>query len=133
MFTIGKLAARAGVGVETLRFYQRKGLLDIPESTGKVRQYDETHLRRVTFIKRAQAAGFTLKEISQLLDMDASQHHQKARNLALKRLSAIDEQVTQLQAARTALQKLARDCEHSRNQPCPIIASFVESAPLTSD
>ncbi len=129
MFTIGKLAANAGVGVETLRFYQRKGLLGIPEPTGKVRQYDETHLLRVTFIKRAQAAGFTLKEIRQLLEMDASQHHQAARDLALKRLAAIDEKVAQLQSARTALRKLARDCEHSRNQPCPIIASFVDTTP----
>jgi len=130
MFTIGKLAANAGVGVETLRFYQRKGLLGIPESIGKVRQYDESHLRRVTFIKRAQAAGFTLREVKQLLEMDASQHHHKARTLALQRLAAIDEQVAQLQTARAALQKLAHDCEHSRNQPCPIIASFVEDAPL---
>ena len=130
MLTIGKLADKAGVGVETLRFYQRKELLGIPEPTGKVRQYDETHLRRIIFIKRAQAAGFTLKEIKQLLAMDASHHHQEARRLALQRLAAIDETLSQLHAARAVLEQLAHDCEHSRDQPCPIIASFVGAAPL---
>lgn len=125
MFTIGKLAANACVGVETLRFYQRKGLLEVPESAGKVRRYNETHLQRVLFIKSAQAAGFTLKEIRKLLTMDASQHHHQARELALTRLTAIDEQIAQLQSARAALEKLAHDCEHSREQPCPIIASFI--------
>lgn len=129
MFTIGKLAESAGVGIETLRFYQRKGLLDIPEPTGKGRQYHQAHLRRVIFIKSAQAAGFTLKEIKQLMAMDATQHHDKARQLALERLTAIDAQLTQLQAARTVLKQLAHDCEHSRNQPCPIIASFVDAPP----
>lgn len=126
MFTIGKLATNASVGVETLRFYQRKGLLEVPESSGKVRRYNDSHLKRVLFIKSAQAAGFTLNEIKQLLAMDASQHHQQARELALKRLTSINEQITQLQLARAALEKLAHDCEHSRKQPCPIIASFIE-------
>ncbi|MGX5913235.1 MerR family transcriptional regulator [Aliidiomarina sp. Khilg15.8] len=130
MITIGKLAESAGVGVETLRFYQRKELLEIPEPTGKIRYYDDTHLRRITFIKSAQAAGFTLNEIKQLLRMDASQDHAKARELAMQRLAAIDKQVEELQNARTALEKLAHECEHSRDQPCPIIASFVEGQPL---
>ncbi len=124
MFTIGKLAANAGVGVETLRFYQREGLLDTPKSTGKVRQYDETHLRHIIFIKSAQAAGFTLKEIKLLLAMDASQDHQKARQLALQRRTAIDAQLAQLQMARVALKTLVHNCEHNQDQPCPIIASL---------
>lgn len=126
MLTIGKLAASAGVGVETLRFYQRKGLLETPEPKGKIRYYDETHLRRLTFIQRAQAAGFTLKEIAQLLCMDATRDHNKARALAAQRLVAIDKQVEELQNARASLRKLAHECEHSRNKPCPIIESFVE-------
>lgn len=130
MFTIGKLAAKAGVGVETLRFYQRKGLLDVPDAPGKVRHYDESHLRRVLFIKGAQAAGFSLKEIAQLLAMDASQDHHKARHLALQRLHAIDKQLTQLQIARTILEKLAQECELSQHKPCPIIDSFVDGPPL---
>lgn len=132
MLTIGKLAASAGVGVETLRFYQRKGLLETPQPKGKIRYYDETHLRRLTFIKRAQAAGFTLKEIEQLLCMDATRDHDKARTLAAQRLAAIEKQVEELQKARASLRKLAHECEHSRNKPCPIIESFVEDVSLKS-
>lgn len=129
MLTIGKLAAQAGVGVEALRFYQRKGLLGVPEPSGKIRRYDDTHLKRVIFIKGAQGAGFSLKEIAQLLAMDASQDHQEARKLALQRLTAIDKQLAQLKTARTILEKLAHECEHSHHKPCPIIASFVEAVP----
>lgn len=127
MVTIGKLAVQAGVSVETLRFYQRKGLLNVPEPSGRIRHYDESHLRRVTFIKSAQAAGFSLKEITQLLAMDASQDHHRARELALQRLSAIDKQLMQLQIARTSLKQLVHDCEHNPHKPCPIIASFVDT------
>src|SRR5690625_7948758 len=67
MFTIGKLANQAGVTVETVRFYQRNELLDVPEFQGKQRYYQQAHVRRLRFIKGAQAAGFSLKEIKQLL------------------------------------------------------------------
>lgn len=126
MFTIGKLAASASVGVETVRYYQRQGLLPTPSPQGAVRHYNHDHLRQLLFIKRAQAAGFALKEIKLLLDMDASQDHAQARQLALTRLHAIDQQLEQLQNAQAALKKLAHACEHSTNQPCPIIAAFID-------
>ncbi|RUO38585.1 MerR family transcriptional regulator [Aliidiomarina shirensis] len=129
MFTIGKLAKTAGVGVETLRFYQREQLLPIPEPIGKIRYYEDIHVTRIAFIKNAQLAGFTLKEIKQLLEMDASEDHAKARNLALQRLSALEEQINDLKTAQAALQKLAHECQHNRHKPCPIIASFVEDNP----
>jgi MerR family mercuric resistance operon transcriptional regulator len=59
--TIARLAAAAGVGVETVRYYQRRGLLPVPASAGAVRRYDAGHVRRLRFIRRAQAAGFTLE------------------------------------------------------------------------
>lgn len=124
MFTIGKLAAQANSSVETVRYYQRQGLLPVPDSNGGFRQYDDTHLQRLQFIKNAQAAGFTLKEIKQLVEMDASHDHDKARQLALQRMHAIDQQLQALQNARSALQRLAHSCEHSKNKPCPIIQSF---------
>lgn len=96
MFSIGKLAKKADVGVETIRFYQRKELLTVPQPAGTIRQYDETHLRRVIFIKSAQTAGFSLNEIKQLLAMDASHDHLKARKLAVERIHAIDKQLTEL-------------------------------------
>ncbi len=76
--TIGQLARQGGVNVETIRYYQRRGLLPVPPqsasapSEGRVRRYDEAVLRRLRFIKSAQAAGFTLTEIAELLELDAS-------------------------------------------------------------
>jgi len=70
--TIGQLAAGGNVGVETIRFYQRKGLLETPARDGGVRRYGSQDLRRLRFIKQAQAAGFTLEEIKELMDLDAA-------------------------------------------------------------
>lgn len=125
MMTIGKLAKKVGVGVETIRYYHRQNLLEIPSTTSGFRLYSEEHARRLQFIKRAQTAGFTLQEISRLLQLDATRDHAKAQELAIARLHALDEQIESLQSARSALQKLAHDCEHNRGQPCPIIAAFV--------
>lgn len=124
MFTIGKLANSTDIHVETVRYYQREGLLPVPEARGGYRQYDASHQQRIYFIKNAQAAGFALKEIKLLLNMDASQDHAKARQLATQRLAAIEQQLEQLLQARSALQRLAHACEHSKNKPCPIIESF---------
>src|SRR6476619_4740796 len=70
--TIGRLATAGGVGVETVRFYQRRGLLETPVRDG-IRRYGSDDLRRLKFIRQAQAAGFTLEEIKELLDLDASE------------------------------------------------------------
>lgn len=123
-FTIGKLASQAGVGVETVRFYQRSKLLEIPASQGKMRYYDSEHLRRLNFIKKAQLAGFTLKEIRQLLDFDARADRTQARALAKQRLAQIDQQLETLMAARSALTRLALACESGAEGPCPIIGAF---------
>ena len=86
--TIGQLARQGGVNVETIRYYQRRGLLPVPPqsasapSEGRVRRYDEAVLRRLRFIKSAQAAGFTLTEIAELLELDASSDRARARELA---------------------------------------------------
>ncbi len=82
--TIGKLAAAGGVGVETIRFYQRKGLLATPKRLEGVRRYGGEDVRRLLFIKQAQAAGFTLEEIGQLLALDAGHNRSAARELARK-------------------------------------------------
>ena len=123
-FTIGKLASQADVGVETVRFYQRSGLLEVPQPRGKVRYYHSEHLRRLTFIKKAQLAGFTLKEIRQLLDFDARADRTQARALARQRLAQIDQQLETLMTARSALTRLAMACESGEQGPCPIIESF---------
>lgn len=69
VWTIGKLAKEAGVNVETVRFYERKGLIKQPQKIGAFRRYNELHLSKIIFIKRAQTLGFSLKEIEEILDM----------------------------------------------------------------
>ena len=122
--TIGKLAAAGGVGVETIRFYQRKGLLDQPGRESGIRRYGGEDLRRLRFIKQAQTAGFTLQEIKELLELDAGEDRSRARALAQVRIQALDEKIVELKRARDALQRLARECSHESSGPCPILMSF---------
>jgi MerR family mercuric resistance operon transcriptional regulator len=122
--TIGKLAAAGGVGVETIRFYQRKGLLEQPTRESGIRRYGSEDLRRLQFIRRAQTAGFTLHEIKELLELDAGEDRPRARELARARIAALDEKIAELKQARDALQRLAQECSDGSSGPCPILASF---------
>ena len=122
--TIGKLATAAGVGVETVRYYQRRGLLETPTRDREIRRYGSHDLKRLRFIRQAQAAGFTLEEIKELLDLDASEDRARARELAGARVKALDHKIGELQKARDALKRLARECGSGSAGPCPILASF---------
>jgi MerR family mercuric resistance operon transcriptional regulator len=122
--SIGKLAASGGVGVETVRFYQRRGLLPQPTRDEGIRRYGSDDVRRLRFIKQAQAAGFTLEEIKELLDLDASEDRSRARELADARVKALDARIVELQRARDALRRLARECGSGSAGPCPILISF---------
>lgn len=128
--TIGQLARQGGVNVETIRYYQRRGLLPVPDqpagaaSESRVRRYDEAVLRRLRFIKSAQAAGFTLTEIAELLELDASSDRVRARELADARIAAIEKTIAELEAARRALMGLSRQCAAADTLHCPIIAAF---------
>ena len=125
--TIGGLARAAGVGVETVRYYQRRGLLPEPaRPPGEVRRYGDAHVKRLRFIRSAQAAGFTLNEISELIELDASDDRARARELAQSRVAAIDEKIAELREARDALAGLASDCASTRGGPCPILKAFDE-------
>jgi MerR family mercuric resistance operon transcriptional regulator len=122
--TIGELAAAGGVGVETIRFYQRKELLRTPVRGDGIRHYDEADLRRLRFIRQAQTAGFTLEEIRELLALDAGEDRSRARELSKARIEALDRKIADLQRARDALRRLARECAEGSAGPCPILASF---------
>ena len=123
--TIGGLAKAAGVGVETVRYYQRRGLLpEPPRPPGEVRRYGDEDVKRLRFIRSAQAAGFTLAEIKELIDLDASDDRARARELAQWRVAAIDAKIEELRAARDALSGLATACAKKRGGPCPIITAF---------
>ena len=122
--TIGELAAAGGVGVETIRFYQRRDLLRTPARGGGIRHYGRDDVRRLRFIRQAQAAGFTLEEIRELLELDAGEDRGRARELAKARIEALDAKIADLRRARDALRRLARECGAGSTGPCPILASF---------
>ena len=123
--TIGALARSAGVGVETVRYYQRRGLLPEPaRPPGEVRRYGDADVKRLKFIRSAQAAGFTLAEIGELIALDSSDDRARARELAQSRVAAIDGKIAELQEARNALAGLAQACASGRKGPCPILRAF---------
>lgn len=128
--TIAGLAREGGVGVETVRYYQRRGLLETPERPetgghgGSIRRYGVGDVRRLQFIRSAQTAGFTLEEIVELLALDATDDRARARRLATERVKALDAKIAELKAARDALSRLARECGTGSSGPCPIITAF---------
>lgn len=128
--TIAGLARAGGVGVETVRYYQRRGLIAEPPRPagsglgGGVRRYGAEDVRRLRFIKSAQAAGFTLEEIGELLALDATDERPRARAMARDRIAALDARIAELTAAREALARLAERCSSSGAGPCPILAAF---------
>jgi MerR family mercuric resistance operon transcriptional regulator len=122
---ISELAQAGGIGVETIRFYQRKGLLAVPGGNAPAgRRYDQEDLRRLRYIKQAQTAGFTLAEIAELLELHRSDDRPRAREMARERIAALDDRIALLQAARASLAKLARDCAKGEAGPCPILNAF---------
>jgi MerR family mercuric resistance operon transcriptional regulator len=124
--TIAKLARAAEIGVETVRYYQRRGLMPVPRAAGRsaFRHYDAGHLQRLLFIRRAQAAGFTLEVIKELLALDRTRDRSRIRTLAGERLEALARQAEELEASRQALQRLLHVCQGSNRGPCPIIEAF---------
>ncbi len=127
---IGDLARAGGVSVETVRFYQRRGLLSEPPRGAGVRRYTEVDLERLRSIRAAQTAGFSLEEIAVLLGLDQNDRA-TARALAEARIAAIDEKIATLQMMRNALKTLATDCARGGEGPCPILAAF--SLPAQTD
>ena len=123
-WTIGGLATAGGVGVETVRYYQRRGLLEQPARAAAVRRYGEPDARRLRFIRAAQRAGFTLDEVAELLALDARDDRARVRALATTRIAALDEKIADLTRARNALGRLATECARGGTGPCPILAAF---------
>lgn len=117
--TIGKLAAGAGVGVETVRFYQRRGLLALPERGGSgFREYADDDRRRLAFIRRARRLGFTLEEIRDLLGPAEHRSADDIIRAAEAKLAAISEQVRELARLQCRLRRLVHVCEHGSSEDC---------------
>ena len=124
--TIGLLARAAEVNVETIRYYQRRGLLEEPPKPPRGRRrYSSVVVRRVRFIKRAQLLGFTLEEVKSLLRLEDGQSCRETRLLAEQKLSAIERRLTDLTRVRRVLKALIAECtQGKRPRSCPIIATL---------
>lgn len=127
--TISELGKAAGVGVETVRFYQRRGLLSDPRpsrsggAAGR-RHYGDDDVRRLRFVRSAQRAGFTLDEIARLIALDRDNDRATAQIMARERIAALDMRIAELETSRDALARLARACAGGTTGPCPILAAF---------
>jgi MerR family mercuric resistance operon transcriptional regulator len=130
LMTVGGLAAAAEVNVETVRYYQRRGLLPLPErgtrGASRVRRYGSAEVARLRFIRRAQQLGFTLTEIGELLQLQDGTDRRSIRRIAGTRLEQIRSHLVDLQRIAASLEDLIARCEHGASRPnCPIIESIV--------
>lgn len=125
--TIGRLAKLVGVNVETIRYYQRIGLIDEPAAPlNGFRQYPVKTAGNITFIKRAQRLGFSLKEIAELLKIGDG-HCDDVRARAEKKRNKINDQIHDLQTLRNTLDKLICECNSGQNEHhCPIVETLLE-------
>ncbi len=124
--TIGVLARAAEVNVETIRFYQRRGLLLEPDRpVGGIRHYGAQDVARVRFIKSAQRLGFSLNDVAQLLRLEDGTHCQEAAELGVARLADVRTRLVDLQRMETVLSQLVRACSTRRGKvSCPLIAAL---------
>ncbi|WP_194712125.1 Hg(II)-responsive transcriptional regulator [Noviherbaspirillum soli] len=128
MLTIGQVAKQANVNIETIRYYQRRGLLPEPvKPLGGHRRYSDEDVSRLQFIKRAQVLGFTLEEIENLLRLDQAVCCNKTHDLAVHKLAIIEGKIADLLKMREVLSGLVNQCEAgNREGDCPIINSLVQ-------
>jgi Hg(II)-responsive transcriptional regulator len=129
---IGDVAAKAGVNVETLRYYERRGILRSPKrSPAGYREYPTDTVRLIRFIKRAQELGFTLDEIEEMIALrqTASKRRNRVRELAAAKLQSIDEKIARLHAIRDALSPLVDECACGADTvTCPILEALDDDA-----
>jgi MerR family mercuric resistance operon transcriptional regulator len=124
--SIGAFAESAGVNVETIRFYQRKGLLPQPDRPyGSIRRYGEADVARVRFVKSAQSLGFNLDEVAGLLSLDDGTHCDEARRVAEEKLVDVRSKLADLHRIESVLTTLVDDCCASRGTvSCPLISAL---------
>lgn len=124
--TIGQLAKAAGVNVETVRYYQRRGLLAAPDRpAGSIGRYAHAALTRLRFVKRAQSLGFSLDDVQALLSLDDGQACSSARRIAEHKLGEVRERIASLQVLEGALDDLVKRCARTRSHvSCPLIEAL---------
>ena len=120
--TIGHIARAAGVHIETVRYYQRRGLVSLPAKRARgFRYYAPEIASRVRFIKRAQALGMSLDDVQRLLTLEKQGACQATRSLAAAKLALVEEKLSGLAKLRDALQVLVAACDQPHGTRCPII------------
>ncbi len=124
--TIGALAKAAGMGVETIRYYQRRGLVEEPEKPyGSIRHYDDETLARLHFIRTAQWLGFSLDEVGGLLKLQDGTHCDEARVLGEQKLAKVREKISSLRRIERTLEGLVQACcTEQGDVKCPLITSL---------
>lgn len=129
----GEVADAAGVNIQTLRYYERRGLLtEPPRRESGYRMYTSDAVGVVRFVKRAQELGFTLTEVEELLEMSAGgpENCDAAHDLATQKIGELGAKIASLKAMRSSLQRLAATCELPRSErECPIIESLADAPP----
>ena len=124
---IGELARSVDVNVETIRYYQRIELLELPEKPyGGMRSYNDQDLQRLRFIRRAQQLGFSLEDIRELLELSSSDC-ERVEKLAAEKLGQVKAKLRQLRKIESILAKTVKQCASRKgNEPCPIIETLTE-------
>lgn len=126
--TIGRLARAAGVGIETVRYYQERSLLPVPARTAGFRHYPAALVERIRFVKRAQELGFSLEEIAGLLRLHDGTDRASIRRITAARLAQIEDKLRDLTRMRRTLRALLHDCEHAEHRTaCPIIQTLADA------
>lgn len=123
MFTIGKLAKQCAVNVETIRYYQRIGLLRIPKSQSSYRYYNESDIETLSFIQKAKDAGLQLSEVQELLNL-ALDDRVQVRQVIEQRLEKIDQRIQELQSLKVQLSSWIDECKTSLTASCPILKAL---------
>ena len=133
-YTIGTLAKHAGVNVETIRYYQRRGLVAEPDRPlGGIRRYTQAHARRLRFVREAQTLGFSLDEVVDLLALEDGRHCREAERLGSRKLAMVRERITQLRRVEKALTALVDQCHCNTGKVrCPLIAALENEKTLSS-
>lgn len=131
MLTIGAFAKAADVGVETIRYYQRRGLLPEPERPpGQIRRYGTADVQRLLFIRSAQQLGFSLDEVASLLQLEDGTRCAQAQELAARKLAVVRTRLESLRRIEAALVELVDSCEqHTGDIACPLIAALGSRPP----
>jgi Zn(II)-responsive transcriptional regulator len=125
---IGTLARRAGVGVDTVRYYEKSGLLSPSARLASgYRRYSDAEVARLRFIRRAQALGFSLKQIAELLSLSSRRDVAAVKKSAMARLADVENRIEELERVRSGLARLIKSCPgHGRAADCPILRALSE-------